>query len=374
MTAVLPALDEAVAIAPDGVHSAAPSDDAGIRALLREQVMPGSASVAFTREPSYAAGTGLAGCTDRVVVQRDGGRVVGVGHLAVHQLLRNGVASPVAYLGELRIRPGSRAAVRGIRDGYAMLAQHAAGCTATVTSIAADNQRARLVLERGRALGIPPYEPLADLATLLVPVRPSHARAAARATPDTPPARDDLTAFLAHGATAAQLTLPWHADTWAALGTHGFGPSHMVVVRDRGTIVAAAGVWDQRAFRQVRIAGYAGVLRWARPVIHAAARLGLAPPLPPPGGVVAQGAVVAPTVRDDAWWPALWQALRAHAAQCGLAWLTITRDMADPQWPAVQRAAGGRVYRTRLYDVRWPGASAASPWDGRPFRPETGLL
>ena len=44
----------------EGVTPFAPEDDAALRALLRASVVPGAVRVAFTREPRYAAGEGLA--------------------------------------------------------------------------------------------------------------------------------------------------------------------------------------------------------------------------------------------------------------------------------------------------------------------------
>ena len=60
---------ELTAVAPathaTGVALATPADEADVRALLRNTVMPGAVRVAFTREPDYFAGEGLAGAVDR---------------------------------------------------------------------------------------------------------------------------------------------------------------------------------------------------------------------------------------------------------------------------------------------------------------------
>ena len=97
---------------------ATPADEADLRALLRRSAMPGAVRVAFTREPDYAAGQGLAGADDRTVIARCGGRLAGVGRCSLHTLHRNGAAQRIGYLGELRVAPETPRAAHVIRDGY----------------------------------------------------------------------------------------------------------------------------------------------------------------------------------------------------------------------------------------------------------------
>ena len=65
----------------DGFALAETRDDAEVRALLRRSVMPGAVHVAFTREPDYFAGEGLAGAVDRTLVHRRDARLDGVARL-----------------------------------------------------------------------------------------------------------------------------------------------------------------------------------------------------------------------------------------------------------------------------------------------------
>ena len=371
MSSALPA----VAVA-DGVSLMTPHDEAEVRQLLRRTVTPGAIRLAFTREPNYFAAEGLAGAVDRTFVLRAGGRVEGVGRLSTHAAHRNGVVRRIGYLGELRVAPETSNSVRALRDGYALLragldADRVDGC---FTSIAADNVRARRVLEHGARLGLPTYTPIAQLVTSLIPVAHrfrGEGRASAQAVVDD----GELTDFLERQACEAQLTPTWNEARWAALARHGIGPDDFCVVRQGGCIVGAGAVWDQRAFRQTVISGYSGGLRWARPMVSALAALGLAPCLPLPGEVLRQGSVLGATVNDVSHWATLWNALRAKAVQLGLDWIALARDASDPELPMLRRPLGGREYRTQLYDVRWadmPSWSAA--WDAKPFRPEVGLL
>lgn len=361
----------------EGFALAGARDDAEMRALLRRSVMPGAVHVAFTREPDYFAGVGLAGAVDRTLVHRRDAQLDGVARLSTHTLHRNGFARRIGYFGELRLAPDAAHSARILRDGYSRLREfvQADALDGCFTSIATDNARARRVLECGRRFGLPAYTPLIDLVTLLLPVH-GHVSTPARRADATPATRDELADFLNTNAQTAQLTLTWDDARWDALSEHGIGPEHFFVIRDSGRIVAAGAIWDQRAFRQTVVVGYEGALRWSRPFVNVLARAGLAPTVPTPGDVLAQGSILGGTVSHEMHWPALWHALRAEAARRGLQWLLIARDASDAQLPAM-RATGRRAreYRTRLYDVRWPDMPAwPDAWDARPFRPEVGLL
>jgi hypothetical protein len=139
--------------------------------------------------------------------------------------------------------------------------------------------------------------------------------------------------------------------------------------------IAAAAVWDQRAFRQTIIDGYEGWLRRVRPLLNVATALQRRPQLPRPGSVLAQGALLGAGTSDPDAWPALWRLVRQRAATSGLSCLTLSRDARDPGLPMLRRLMKGQEYRTTLYEVRWPdGASWLDSWDGRLFRPEVALL
>ena len=355
------------------VRLATAADDAALRQLLRRAVIPGAVRVAFTREPAYAAGSELAGADDATVIAERDGHLTAMGRCSVHTLHRNGLPRRVAYLGELRFDPAAPTSVRGMREGYAVLAEAAAraGAEGCFTSISDDNARARRILENGGRLGLPAYRPFCRLVTLLAPVKAGAAEHALDSTID----QAELSAFLERQARAAQLTLTWDDARWRALAAHGVTPQDFIVVRRSGRIVGAAGVWDQRPFKQTVIDGYVGVLRFTRPLVNVALALSARPPLPAPGAVFAQGALLALRVDDPADWSALWRAAEARATARGLAWLTLALDDRDPACAPLRRLMRARAYRTTLYDVTWSDRPTwPDAWDERPVRPEVGLL
>jgi hypothetical protein len=376
-----------VRVPTDGVRLATPADDAALRALLRRAVMPGAVQVAFTREPAYAAGQGVASATDATVVWQRDGALTAMGRCSVRTLHRNGVPTRVAYLGELRFDPTRPTSARGMRDGYAALAEFAAaaGAEGCFTSIAEDNARARRVLENGGRLGLPAYRPVYRLVTLLAPLRRRWLAPTPRGTqgPGSAPEGDvldeqqidELTAFLEARARRAQLSLTWDAARWQSLAAHGIRPADFLVVRANGGIVAAAAVWDQRAFRQTVIAGYDGLLGRARPAVNAMRALAGAPRLPTPGESLAQGSLLGATVASPEHWPALWRAAQVCGAARGLSWLALARDAEDAELPVLRHLLRPREYRTTLYDVLWRDRPAwREPWHVGIARPEVALL
>jgi hypothetical protein len=356
-----------------------PDDDAALRALLRRSVIPGGIRVAFTREPSYAGGEGVAGGHDHLVVARQSGAIVGMGRCSVHRWYLQGQLQPVAYLGELRLADDTPRGARFLRAGFRTLAHAIAGhgVRACITSIATDNHRARTVLEHGRRLGLPTYTPCANLVTLVAPVAHAWWRAAgsgrALARPALP-GIDTIADFLDRAARERDLALPWDEGRVRALSAHGVSPHDFVVLERGGRLVAAAALWDQRAFRQVVIDGYGGVLRWTRPVANGVLRLTGRPGLPAPGHVLAQAALLGASVAAPEDWGTLWPLAASVARQKGVQWLAIARDARDPELAVLRPLLRGREYHTTLYHVALDGVPAAPLRDGRLVRPEVGLL
>lgn len=343
-------------------------DDAGLRQLMQRSVMPGSVRIAFTREPDYFAGDGLAGADDVTIVARRDGAVVGSGRCSIYPLARNGAPSRIGYLGLLRIADSTRQAARLIREGYELLgAEVQPRADAFFTSIATENARARRVLERGGGLGLPRYEALCELVTIIAPVRRRPVRVRERVDVD------ELLEFLLPASREFHLSLDWNTGTINNLQRHGVGARDFVALRRQGRIAGAAAVWDQRGFRQTVIAGYDGALATLRPLVNAGLVMRGRPVLPAPGTVLPQAVLLGATVRDPDDWPDLWRAVQASAAERGVDWLTISRDARDPELSVLRRLTRGREYRTMLYDVTWAGGRKAT-WDRRLFRPEVGLL
>lgn len=346
------------------------SDDGEIRALLRDVPMQGALRIGFGREPSFFANRAPAGDDEHTLVARRDGRLISVGSWSDREVWLHGEREKVGYLHGLRMAPETAGSMRVLREGYAALARETAGSQAVgwFTSIDASNTRARRVLE-SRASGLPRYERIADYLTRVFPVMkrgPDLAGGVARL--------DELNEFLNSEGARHDLALTWDDARWRALAHSGFSPEDVAVVRHNGRIVAAAGVWDQTAWKQVVIHQYPRWVERLRPAASVGAGLGL-PTLPPAGSVVPLASVFPFAVTqgcEDAL-PELWRSLAGIARRRGIGWLALGLDASDPVWQHLRRI--GISYRTILYWVCGRGfPEAPTVRSGRIIRPECATL
>ena len=361
------------------IRQANQNDDADLRTLLRESVVPGSVSVAFTREPSYFDAESLAGSEDITIISRHNGSLSGMARCSINSLYRNGEIQRIGYLGELRVLPGAPASPRLLREGYKKMAQETSGKSVDgfFTSIGVDNARARTVLEQGTRIGLPRYRPLASLVTILIPVprnmgeKPSGLKIAGNQDKLL-----ELLFFLRQQAKQVHLSMTWDELQLSALAKQGVNLSDFDIIHRDGKIVGAALVWDQRAFRQTVIDRYHGITRGVRPFFNTLQVLRGRPILPAPGSIMALGAILGAAVSDLSTWPSLLKALLLSARSKGLSWLSLSSDARDPRVPLLRKLVSSREYHTTLYSVNLgsPTDAEAPHWDQRLYSPEVSLL
>lgn len=357
---------------------ATPAEEAELRAFLRRAPTPGVVSLRFEREPHYFIGEGLAGARDTTIVARREERLVCVGRCSRRVVYIGGARREAGYLSELRLAPGIRGGLGVLREGYAFFARHEAlrpegPADFYFTSVAETNVRARAVLESGR-LGLPRYEPCAALCTVAWPPR----RRGGRAWRAEPVGGEDLVRFWDEQARRHALTTPWARGSWATLGGHGLGEADFCVVRREGRIVAAGAVWDQGAWRQTVVAGYAGWLRWGRGLINVMSRVAGRAGLPAAGERLRQACVHPLAVAEHASEKELEELLarlEQRAAERGVEWLVASVAAEDGLRARLRARGGAREYATRLHTVRLSGLTDG--WrglDGQRVRPEAGFL
>lgn len=354
------------------------ADDADIRRLLRNNAMPGAVSLTFEREPDYFRGAAIAGAHDQTIVAFRNGRLVCMGRCAWRDCWVDGVPRRVGYLGELRLDAAARGRFGILRDGYRFFhaLQRDRPAELYFTAIAAGNEHARRLLERG-ARGLPAYYFLAELETLLVAV-PRRPRATSlRIDTATPERLPDVLRLLNESARRHELATVWTADTLRSLALDGLPLNRFLIALDSGEIVACGALWDQRAFRQTVIRGYSRALTAARPLVNFAGRFLRAPRLPRVGSVL-DHAFLSPLAfasGAEALLPDFIEAFLPLAEQAGAEFLTIALPPMDSQLPALRRRFSTRTWRSRLYRVDWPGeAPFGFGKRAAPFLPDVALL
>jgi hypothetical protein len=352
------------------------SDDADIRRLLRENPMPGRISLSFEREPNYFADANLPGELKRTIIARDGGRVVCVGNCMIRRRFVNGQPATVGYLGGLRLNASHAGRFEILRHGYEFFHQLQADRPADFyfTSIAADNERARTLLERGLP-GMPSYEFTGEFVTVLIPSKRGQPVLRFAATNNL--SAEQLIELLNNHNRERQFAPCWSEDELAALQPLGLQSDDFKSIGDSGRIDAVAALWDQRGFKQTVVRGYTPSLARARPVLNLATRLVGGAKLPAIGKVLNNAFVshLASESHEPDILVQLISALRGSAAQRGIELLTLGFAANDPRMAVLRRNFRGREYHSRLYVVCWPGCGgAARELDGRTIAPEVALI
>jgi hypothetical protein len=169
----------------------------------------------------------------------------------------------------------------------------------------------------------------------------------------------------------------WTTDELAALQPLGLRTQDFLFVGKGGKVAGAAALWDQRAFKQTVVRGYAPWLERARPVLNLLAHFAGEPRLPAVGKTIAHAFVspLAVAADDPESFVALVSGLRGGAARRGIELLTLGFDANDPRLITWRKHFRGREYRSRLYIVRWPGiGGAANELNGSLLAPDVAFL
>ncbi len=338
------------------VRPATRADDPAIRALLRQRPMDGLVQVALAREPDASYAAEFEGLRHLTLVSRDAetDALLGTGTRSVRPVWLGGQRVLLGYLTRLRVA-GSLAGLRRLRAAFELMrdSHQPDELEFDITTIVADNLPARRLLERGLP-GLPHYRPVGELETLVLPTSRARHPGAARA--GRVEDRDAILAFLEHSLRGHAMAPVWRELPIGVPGSNlSFSDFHLV--EDRGRMIAAGAVWDQRAFKQTLVTGYAPWLHALRPLVNAGLTLARRPTLPPCGSELQLGYLAAFAVEDADPVAArsLVDALRANAHARGLDHLVLTLSCDHPLRPRLLRQFRARPYRSVLYVVSWPG-------------------
>lgn len=354
-------------------------DDAALRGILRHTPLPGSVSVTLEREPSFFQGDVDALRHDVAVMHGADSRIIAFGSRIERRVWLNGEMQTVAYLSDLRVLPehrksSGRILIKGFHYMREMEAAHPTA--ATYTAIFEDNNAARRVLVGGRA-GLPDY---VDQGRLFCPAllvhrhmhRPRAARGEYRLA-----TRSDLTgiaAFLNNSFRHRNLA-PVHSVEDFAAGTRwpGLRAEDFILAVDGDRLIGCIAVWDLRAFRQIRVRTYNGLLRRMHGVLSFGMKSLGWRPLPRPGEFLPAAFASFFAVADDdlAVAKSLLDQARYEASRRDIGFLFTCLHERDPLLPALKRWPSIRS-TGRLYEVVFDGESRLS--SANPPHVEAALL
>jgi hypothetical protein len=364
------------------VDLATRDDEPELRRLLRENPMEGAVRVSLEREPDAFVGASIEGRPHHTVVARDPstGRVVGMGSRAVMDVFVNGVPARVGYLSQLRVERAYRGRRRLLARGYEVLAdRHGPGEEPfDLTSIVADNAPALRLFGAG-VPGLPTYRPLERFVTLVISTwRPQPWRRGLPAEVGTRDHLDEIAACLERSARRHQLARRWPtADLVSPQRCPGLHPEDFRLAFEGRMVVGTAALWDQTAFKQVMVRGYApGLARW-RSWINRGARLVGAPRFPDPGTALPHAYLshVAVDGDDPKVFARLLRAALDEARRRRYAYVVAGFAERHPLLAVARGLCRAREYGSLLHVVHGEGgAAAASRLDGRVPHVEVALL
>ncbi len=363
------------------VEAARPGDDAAIRELLHRRAMGGAIRLTLEREPSAWLAAAVEGERHLTVVGREraSGRVVGMGSRAVREVWVDGERARMGYLAQLRFAPELPVGRRLLAAGFSRMdrSRRDDELSYDLTSIVADNARARRLLERGLP-DFPRYRQLCGLVTLTIPTLlrsdpPDSANRASRVRQATEAELPAVVQCLERNLRRYQFAPVWTEDDLrSATRTRDLELTDFLVKGDReGRVVGCVAIWDQRGFKQVVVRDYAPALRRFRPLVNLLLAAVRRPRLPPPGSTLDLAYLSHLAVDGDRAGVAveLIRAARREAGRRGLDYLVLSLAAANPMLGAMRRAFPARELESVLYLVQpMPRGAAALPepeLDGR---------
>lgn len=340
---------------------ATPEDDDDIRAMLRDNPVPGEITITYERSPSYFHGCGVMGNFHQTVIarHRTDGLLAGLACRAVRRMFINGRSTDVGYLGQLRVDrrfQGRRLVAAGFR--YMRELDRDRRTNGYITTIIEGNRVADGVLVRRPSASIPLYREIDRLFTLAIPAGSlknyTHSTVAIRAAGESDLA--ELIRFVhRHGA---------EKQFFPVLQPEDFRPGSesirdlrirdFLVAERGGRLCGVMGLWDQSAYKQAVVRGYSGPLRWGRALYNVYSCFRGGGPLPAPGKQLSLAYTAFTCIADNNpdVYDQMLRTICAIAAQRGLDRVLVGLTERDPLLPVARRLPH-IAYVSRLYTVCW---------------------
>jgi hypothetical protein len=340
--------------------------EACVRRLLADTPTDGWIRLSLEREPDAFAAPAVMGRCHGTIIARDtrSGEPVGMCEWSARESYVDGEVQLLAYLGALRVAPPYRHRIRVIKGGFEAVRRLLHGKSATayaLTAIAAENTAA-LRLLGANLPGMPRYQALESFSTFALRPRPATAAAGRveRASARDLPA---IAVRLARSYRDTQFAPAWSArDLADPVRCRGLRAEDFLVVRHGPGLAGCVALWDQSAFKQTIVRGYAGRLGSLRPLVNLAGGIIGLPRLPAVGEPLRQVYLSHLAVEgDDAGlFRALIDAGLAQARGRGFALALTGLASRHPLAAVLKRHYRPREYRALLHLVQWDDRHACA--------------
>lgn len=344
------------------IRLASTTDDAQLRKLVRETVVPGHIRMIYAREPNYFDGVQTLGETTQVIVAADNDQIVGAGCRSIKDLYVNGMPKPVGYLSSLRLADSVQNGTVLAR-GYSYLKHlHSDNKTpAYLTTIIHGNEIAKQMLTSKRA-DLPSYIPMGSYVTYIIPVRTKPDRDILthelNIESGTRIPKDEVLKFLNREGSRRQFFPVSNVNGSGRGMVDSIGMGNLLVARKGDRIMGVMGIWNQEQYKQYIIAGYSPLFQVLRLWLNAGLRIKGCHPLPPAGKQLRYVTAALVCIRNDDQniFQCLLQCALNKAAKEGLHQLALGMHERDPFCSCMKRFLHVE-YRSWLYLVCWENNS-----------------
>jgi hypothetical protein len=357
------------------------SDDAQLRARMREGAMEGNIAISFRREPSYFLGCCLQGDRTEVIkcVDAQTNTIVGLGSRSTSEAYINGEARRIGYLADLRSISAYRSGTLLAR-GYKFLQQlHDADPVPFYVTVIYEGNEVALRNLVGARAGLPEYREIGRLLTPAIHLdvrRREIALHGLRLVRGSSGQLQQIVRFLNQNLREKQLAPVYRESDFEHGRFRDLRPQDFFLAMDGDEICGTVAAWDQYRMRQTHVERYSHKLATIRPLYNLAARVSPLRALPGIGEAIPYIylACVAARNNDPEVFRCLLRAAYNELRHGKWHYAIVGLDAADP---LVSVLSDYRSIPTagRVFSVRYPvdGASALH-LPGAGFYLEAGCL
>ena len=261
------------------------NDDKALRARMAADSLPGNISVSFRREPSFFYASSVQGETCEVIktVDRESGRLVGLGSRLTRKVYIDGEIQRIGYLADLRAHSDYRGGT-GLIRGYRLLQKlHQNDPLPFYYSmILEENLNANTLLSSARC-GLPVYKDIGRFVTPAIYLDVPRRRLKVANIEFRRAHRNDLAdvvKFLQTHSRTKQLTPVITEDSFGSPQLRDLQIEDFYLAIKNKQIAGLAAAWDQCGFRQTHIETYSTGLMLMRPFYNMMSRFTPLKPLP----------------------------------------------------------------------------------------------
>ncbi|MFC4258192.1 hypothetical protein ACFOZ5_03995 [Marinobacter lacisalsi] len=272
------------------VSRARPDDNGDILSLLSTIPQPGAISLSFERSPNYFHGAAISAEDPEVFILRTpepkAQSTLGIFNIGTRRLFINGELQRVRYLHDLRLDPSVRG-TRALGMAFQTTREMMADDELFQAVVLEENHSFLATMMRPRKL-MPDLSAKGSIETSLIYGRASRKFQAPSveirpATPEDLPAMQALLDeegpkrqyFHYHDLNELKDPGPWY---------RALSVSDYYLIFEDGELAGLAGTWDQKPFKQTRVAAYSKPVRLGRPLYNMWAKATRGMPLPKVGG------------------------------------------------------------------------------------------